>query len=74
MYRGATMYEITEPDLSEEQVLGTKVIAKAFIPDQGNMQVDFKEEAANLEEAVKKIKSKIDRYLDEHNLAAFSEK
>lgn len=71
MYRGVAIYEVTQPKISDEEILGSKVIAKVVNTDQENLQIDFKEEAANREEAVIKIKKKIDHYLDKNDLKKF---
>jgi hypothetical protein len=70
-YRGAAVYEIEAFDSSEGEKIGAKLIAKAMLPDQQNMQVDFAEEAATQEKAQEKIKKAIDRYLDEHEMNQF---
>lgn len=71
VYRGAAVYEVGRVDPSEGEKLGTKVIAKAMIPDQENLKVDFIEEAGDQQEALEKIKKTIDRYLDKHELEKF---
>lgn len=73
-YRGAKIYEIEEFDSSEVQKMGSKLIAKAILPDQKNMKIDFAEEAATQEKAREKIKKAIDRYLDEHDIDKFETK
>lgn len=70
-YRGAALYEVKEFDSSEGQKMGSKLIAKATLPDPKNMKVDFVEEAATLEQAREKMEKAIDRYLDEHNINQF---
>lgn len=71
MYRGAAIYEVSEVDPSEGEMLGSKVIAKALIPDQENMKVDFIEDAATQQKAVEKIKKAIDKYLADHDMDKF---
>lgn len=73
-YRGAEIYEVEEFDSSEVVKMGSKLIAKAMLPDQQNMKVDFAEEAATQEKAREKIKKAIDRYLDEHDIDKFEMK
>lgn len=70
-YRGAAVYEVEVFDSSEGEKMGSKLIAKAMLPDQQNMQVDFSEEAATQEKAREKIKKTIDRYLAEHDIKQF---
>lgn len=70
-YRGAAVYEVEEFDSSEGQKMGSKLIAKAMLPDQNNMKVDFAEAAATQEKAREKIKKTIDQYLDEHDMNQF---
>lgn len=65
IYKGAAIYEIHP---SEGKALGSKLIAKALIPNQENMKVDFIEEAATLDEAMRQIKNAIDNYLLKHEL------
>lgn len=71
MHRGAALYEVRESDPSEGEILGSKVIAKALVPNHENMRVDFIEEAATRDEALDKLKKRIDRYLDKHQLREF---
>lgn len=53
------------------QLLECRVKAEGWLPEPENMKVDFAEEAENQEKAVKKIKAKIDRYLDKHKIEEF---
>lgn len=71
LYRGAAIYEVGAVDPSEGETLGSKLIAKAMIPDQENMKVDFIEEAATQQEAQEKIKKAIDKYLADHDMDKF---
>lgn len=56
VYRGAAIYEVEQFESSEGQKLGSKILAKAMLPDQPNMKADFVEEAESQEKALKKIK------------------
>lgn len=71
VYRGAAVYEVEEFDSSEGEKMGSKLIAKAMLPDQKNMRVDFAEEAATQEKAREKIKKTINQYLADHNMDQF---
>lgn len=71
LYRGAALYEVSEVDPSEGKTLGSKLIAKAMVPEQENLKVDFIEEAATQQEAFEKIKKAIDTYLADHNMNKF---
>lgn len=71
LYRGAALYEVGGIAPSEGETLGSKVIAKAMVPEQENMKVDFIEEAATQQEAQKKIKKAIDTYLADHDMDKF---
>lgn len=70
LYKGAEIYEV-DLDPSEGEKLGSKVIAKARIPGQKNLKVDFVEEASDQEEALEKVNKTIDKYLEEHELKEF---
>lgn len=70
-YKGAEIYTFGEVDPSEGETLGSKLIAKAMIPGQENLKIDFIEEAATQNQALKKIKTTIDRYLDDHGMNKF---
>lgn len=71
LYRGALFYEISGIDPSEGETLGSKVIAKAMIPNQENLKVDFIEEAATREVTLEKIKKVIDQFLEDHDIDEF---
>lgn len=71
VYRGAAMYEIEEFEASKGQKVGTKILAKAIIPDTENLKIDFGAEASNQKKALEKVKKDIDRFLDEHNMDEF---
>ena len=71
VYRGAAIYEVEQFESSEGQKIGSKLLAKAMLPDQPNMQVDFVEEAESQKKARQKIKNVIDKYLDEHDMNQF---
>lgn len=70
LYREAAIYA-EKIDPSKGRLLGSKVIAEAFIPGHENLKVDFIEEAATQEEALKKIKKAIDTYLASHDIDKF---
>ncbi|SHG52476.1 hypothetical protein SAMN05443144_13221 [Fodinibius roseus] len=71
VYRGSAIYEIEEFDTTEGEKMGCKILAKALLSDQQNIQVDFVEEAETEEKAREKIKVAIDRYLKKHNMQSF---
>lgn len=70
-YRGAAIYEVEEFDSSEGQKVSSKLMAKAVHPAKQNMHVDFVEVATTPEKAYEKIKTAIDRFLDEHDMDQF---
>lgn len=51
--------------------MGAKLTASCRMPDPPNMKVDFVAEAENRKQALEKIKKKIDRYLERHQIEAF---
>lgn len=71
VYRGATIYEVEQFESSEGKKIGSKILAKAMLPDRPNMKVDFVEEAESQEKAREKIKKAIDKCLDEHDMDQF---
>lgn len=71
-YRGAKIYESEVVDPTKGRKLRAKVVAKAIIPGQQNLKVDFIERAPEVPEAVARIKKAIDRYLEEHEFDTFA--
>ncbi|SMO69045.1 hypothetical protein [Fodinibius sediminis] len=71
IYRGAEIYEIDEFDPSEGEKVGSRVIAKAMLPEQQNMKVDFSVEAGTREKAQEKIQKTIDHYLEKYDIGEF---
>lgn len=72
-YRGAKIFEIEEFESSDGEKIGSKIIAKAILPNQQNMKVDFVEKSDTLQKARKKIEKTIDQYLDEHEFERFDQ-
>lgn len=68
-YRGSEIFEV---DPLEGRQPAYKVVAKARIPGQKNLQVDFIEEGENKNSTVKKLQKNIDRYLEKHRLKRFA--
>lgn len=71
IYRGAEIYEVNPVNKSKGQKTEFKVKAQGMLPEPKNVKVDFIEEAGNREQAVKAVKEKIDRYLDQHEIEEF---
>lgn len=57
---------------SEGQKIEFKVKAEGMLPEPNNIKVDFIEEAGNLEQAVKAVKLKVDRYLAKQEIKQFT--
>lgn len=70
-YRGASISEVKLTNVSQDQLFTFKVKAEGILPDPENMKVDFVEEAQKRDQAIKKIKEQIDRYLDKHKIEKF---
>lgn len=70
-YRGARIYEASHIDESIGKPMGIQLFAKAKLPKEGQLSVDFIEKADTREKAMTQLEHDIDDYLQEHALDSF---
>lgn len=71
-YHGADIFEISFMDITDGNLLNHKIVAKAKLPNQTNVIVDFIETSRTRQRAVAKVQNAIDQYLKEHDLISFA--
>lgn len=67
-YNGAEIYEVSETDEAGVQQLNHRIVAKAILPGNGNLSVNFIQQSNNREQAIQHVQHEIDHYWEEHNL------
>lgn len=70
-YRGAKIFEASLIDENLGKPMEVQLFAKAILPGNGNLNVDFIEKADTRKKAISQLEQDIDNYLEEHQFESF---